>query len=81
MKIEWDIMNGTIPESIGQLKKLHTLQLDWNPLMGAVSEIHFMGLTKLEHFSIYLSLATNNSLVFDTKSYWIFFIFVDIRDI
>ena len=71
LDLSHNIMNGTIPESIGQLKELHTLQLDWNPWTGAVSEIHFMGLTKLEHFSIYLSPATNNSLVFDTKSDWI----------
>ena len=64
-------MNGTTLESIVQLKKLHTVQLDWNPWTGAVYEIHFMGLIKLEHFSIYLFPAINNSLVFDTKSDWI----------
>ncbi|RVW99311.1 LRR receptor-like serine/threonine-protein kinase ERECTA [Vitis vinifera] len=64
-------MNGTIPESIGQLKELLSLTLDWNPWKGRVSEIHFMGLIKLEYFSSYLSPATNNSLVFDITSDWI----------
>ncbi|WJZ81636.1 hypothetical protein VitviT2T_001469 [Vitis vinifera] len=64
-------MNGTIPESIGQLKELLTLTFDWNPWKGRVSEIHFMGLIKLEYFSSYLSPATNNSLVFDITSDWI----------
>ncbi|WJZ81601.1 hypothetical protein VitviT2T_001436 [Vitis vinifera] len=64
-------MNGTIPESIGQLKELLALTLDWNSWKGTVSEIHFMGLMKLEYFSSYLSPATNNSLVFDITSDWI----------
>ncbi|KAJ9709815.1 hypothetical protein PVL29_001333 [Vitis rotundifolia] len=64
-------MNGTIPESIGQLKELLALKLDWNSWKGTVSEIHFMGLMKLEYFSSNLSPATNNSLVFDITSDWI----------
>ncbi|KAM5573710.1 hypothetical protein ABKV19_013313 [Rosa sericea] len=61
-------MNGTIPESIGQLRELKSLILDGCSWEGSISENHFQN-TRLEVF--YLSSEASNSLVFNVSHDWI----------
>lgn len=60
-------MNGTIPESIGQLAELWMLDLFSISWEGIVTEVHFINLTNL----IWLSLSAKNSLVFKVPNDWI----------
>ncbi|XP_030959113.1 receptor-like protein EIX2 [Quercus lobata] len=62
-------MNGTIPESIGQLSELGVLRLSGNYWQGIMTETHFLNLTKLYDFS--LSSSSSNLLVFNVTHDWI----------
>ncbi|XP_062027292.1 receptor-like protein EIX2 [Rosa rugosa] len=55
-------VNGSLPESVGQLSSLETLFLSGNSLSGVITEAHFLNLSRLQslaisnnHFSINLS--------------------------
>ncbi|KAM5573166.1 receptor-like protein EIX1 [Rosa sericea] len=55
-------LNGSVPESVGQLSSLETLFLSGNSLSGVITEAHFLNLSRLQslavsnnHFSINLS--------------------------
>ncbi|XP_062028807.1 receptor-like protein EIX2 [Rosa rugosa] len=55
-------LNGSVPESVGQLSSLETLLLSGNSLSGVITEAHFLNLSRLQslaisnnHFSINLS--------------------------
>ncbi|KAM5573196.1 hypothetical protein ABKV19_012969 [Rosa sericea] len=55
-------VNGSLPESVGQLSSLETLFLSRNSLSGVITEAHFLNLSRLQslavsnnHFSINLS--------------------------
>ncbi|KAM5555282.1 hypothetical protein ABKV19_023268 [Rosa sericea] len=62
-------MNGTIPESIGQLRELKYLDLSGCSWEGFISENHFQNTSRLEWF--YLSSEASNSLVFNVSHDWI----------
>ncbi|URD96281.1 LRR receptor-like serine threonine-protein kinase [Musa troglodytarum] len=59
-------LNETIPESVGWLSQLVSLDLEHNNLEGAMSEAHFGNLTELK--DLYLS---SNSLAVKVKSNWL----------
>ncbi|XP_040372149.1 receptor-like protein 53 isoform X1 [Rosa chinensis] len=62
-------MNGTIPESIGQLRELEYLYLYGCSWEGFISENHFQNTSRLDTF--YLSSEASNSLVFNVSHDWI----------
>ncbi len=62
-------MNGTIPESFGQLSKLVNLFLDENSWEGVITEAQLMNLTSLEDFE--LTTDKNQSLVFNVTYNWV----------
>ncbi|XP_062093336.1 receptor-like protein EIX2 [Humulus lupulus] len=59
-------LNGTLPESIGQLQHLESFDFSLNSFTGTVSEIHFHKLSKLKE--VYIS---ENSLTFNFNSNWV----------
>ncbi|XP_061999344.1 receptor-like protein EIX2 [Rosa rugosa] len=62
-------MNGTIPESIGQLRELEFLDLTGCSWEGFISENHFQNTSRLDQF--FLSSEASNSLVFNVSHDWI----------
>ncbi|PRQ57996.1 putative leucine-rich repeat-containing, plant-type, leucine-rich repeat domain, L [Rosa chinensis] len=62
-------MNGTIPESIGQLRELEHKYLDCCSWEVFISENHFQNTSRLHTFS--LSSEASNSLVFNVSHVWI----------
>ncbi|PON36603.1 LRR domain containing protein [Trema orientale] len=52
-------LNGTIPEIIGNLSELETLNMSGNSLKGVITEAHFSKLSKLK----YLDLSSNTILL------------------
>ncbi|KAJ9678949.1 hypothetical protein PVL29_020994 [Vitis rotundifolia] len=59
-------LNGTIPESIGQLAELFIFDLGSNSLQGAISEAHLFNLSGLYHLDL-----SSNSLTFNMSLEWI----------
>ncbi|XP_040367319.1 receptor-like protein EIX1 [Rosa chinensis] len=45
-------LNGSVPESVGQLSSLETLILDGNSLSGVITETHFLNLSRLHDLSL-----------------------------
>ncbi|KAM5573160.1 hypothetical protein ABKV19_012940 [Rosa sericea] len=45
-------VNGSLPESVGQLSSLETLFLSWNSLSGVITEAHFLNLSRLQYLSL-----------------------------
>ena len=70
LTLSFNLMNGTIPKSIGQLRELIALYLDGNSWEGVVSEIHFNNLTKLEFLSLHL-LPKKQSFRVHVRPEWI----------
>ncbi|XP_023900166.1 receptor-like protein EIX2 [Quercus suber] len=69
LDLSYNKMNGTIPESFGQLSKLVKLYLLENSWECVITEAQLMNLTRLEEFV----LTTNNKsqpLVFNVKDNW-----------
>ncbi|XP_037491760.1 receptor-like protein EIX2 [Jatropha curcas] len=62
-------MNGTIPESFGQLSNLVNLDLEDNSWEGVLDETHLMNLTSLEN--IHLTTDSTRLLVFNVSYDWI----------
>ncbi|XP_071738608.1 receptor-like protein EIX2 [Rutidosis leptorrhynchoides] len=60
-------LNGSLPDSIGQLTKLVDLDFSWNLLTGVVTEAHF---AKLENLK-YLKGSGNNLTLRSTLANWI----------
>ncbi|BFG21854.1 hypothetical protein CerSpe_081280 [Prunus speciosa] len=57
---------GSLPESIGLMSKLQTIDFSMNSLEGVISETHFSKLSKLQHLDL-----SSNSLVLDIHADWI----------
>ena len=70
LDLSFNLMNGTIPKSIGQLRELTKLFLDGNSWEGVVSEIHFNNLAKLEFLSLHL-LPKKQPFRFHVRPEWI----------
>ena len=62
-------MNGIVPISIEQFRELTVMYLDGNSWEGVIFEIHFSNLTKLEFFSLRLSLK-KQSFRFHVRPEW-----------
>ncbi|XP_059589768.1 receptor-like protein EIX2 [Vitis vinifera] len=63
LHLEFNQLNGTLPESIGQLAQLQVLSLRSNSLRGTVSANHLFGLSKLWDLDLsFNSLTVNISL-------------------
>ncbi|PRQ18567.1 putative leucine-rich repeat-containing, plant-type, leucine-rich repeat domain, L [Rosa chinensis] len=45
-------LNGSVPESVGQLSSLERLYLDGNSLSGVITEAHFLNLSRLQYLSL-----------------------------
>ena len=63
-------MNGIVPSSIEQLRELTVMYLHGNSWEGVISKIHFNNLTKMEFFSLHLSLK-KQSFCFHVRPEWI----------
>ncbi|XP_059633923.1 receptor-like protein EIX2 [Cornus florida] len=63
-------MNGTIPESFGQLSKLIRLNLNENSWEGVVTEAHLMNLKSLEYLKIFTADKVM-PLVFNVTHEWV----------
>ncbi|XP_021833481.1 receptor-like protein 12 [Prunus avium] len=59
-------LSGKIPESIGQMSQLESIDFSKNSLEGVVSETHFSKLSKLEFLDL-----SSNSLVLNFHSDWV----------
>ncbi|RXI08621.1 hypothetical protein DVH24_022765 [Malus domestica] len=59
-------ISGPIPMSLGNMSNLEKLDISYNSLEGAVSEVSFSKLTKLKHF-----IAKGNSLTLKTSQDWV----------
>ncbi|XP_062027293.1 receptor-like protein EIX1 [Rosa rugosa] len=46
-------LNGSVPESVGQLSSLETLSLSGNSLSGVITEAHFLNLSRLQILFLY----------------------------
>ncbi|CAL2241531.1 unnamed protein product [Prunus armeniaca] len=57
---------GSLPESIGLMSKLQTIDFSMNSLEGVISETHFSELSKLQSLDL-----SSNSLVLDIHADWI----------
>ncbi|KAM1383790.1 hypothetical protein ACFX2F_036086 [Malus domestica] len=66
-------MNGSIPESLGQLSQLISLYLSYNSWEGILTESHFINLTRLQDFQVEVQVIEYRpmSLVFDMAYDWI----------
>ena len=63
LSLGFNQLNGTLPESIGQLAQLQGLNIRSNSLQGTVSENHLFGLSKLWYLDLsFNSLTVNISL-------------------
>ncbi|XP_062028811.1 receptor-like protein EIX2 [Rosa rugosa] len=45
-------LNGSVPESVGQLSSLETLYLSGNSLSGVITEAHFLNLSRLQSLDL-----------------------------
>lgn len=59
-------LNGSVPESVGQLFSLKMLDLSSNSLAGVIKEGHFLNLSRLQYLHM-----SNNSLSFNLSLDWI----------
>ncbi|XVE92163.1 hypothetical protein REPUB_Repub01dG0073600 [Reevesia pubescens] len=67
-------MNGTILESIGQLTRLHELDLYGNSWEGIITENHFRNLSKFSTFSL---SSISKSVIFNLGRDWVPFFSLD----
>ncbi|XP_040367329.1 receptor-like protein EIX2 [Rosa chinensis] len=50
--LSFNQLNGSVPESVGQLSSLETLYLSGNSLSGVITEAHFLNLSRLKYLSL-----------------------------
>lgn len=66
LRLHSNQINGSVPDSVGQLSNLEILDISNNSLEGVVSETHFLKLYTLKHLDLSL-----NQLVLNISSDWI----------
>ncbi|MFS7975614.1 putative non-specific serine/threonine protein kinase [Helianthus anomalus] len=59
-------LNGSIPASIGQFSKLHSLDVSYNSLEGEIYESHFSNISMLKEFDV----ASNSKLTLNVSCEW-----------
>ncbi|XP_040367338.1 receptor-like protein EIX2 [Rosa chinensis] len=59
-------LNGSLPESVGQLSSLEYLDLSWNSLNAVITEAHFLNLSRLKN----LEVSVNPALSINLSSDW-----------
>ncbi|KAL6311414.1 hypothetical protein AAG906_035488 [Vitis piasezkii] len=64
--LDYNQLNGTLPESIGQLAELTWFDIGSNSLQGVISEAHFFNLSNLCHLDL-----SYNSLTFNMSLMWV----------
>lgn len=58
LDVSWNKLNGTLPESIGNLSNLDLLRVSRNNFTGVLSEAHLGKLSKLKHLDLSLTYLT-----------------------
>ncbi|XP_024172549.1 receptor-like protein EIX2 isoform X2 [Rosa chinensis] len=58
-------LNGSVPESVGQLSSLEHLYLSWNSFTGVITESHFLNLSRLQAL-----LLSSNCFSINLSSDW-----------
>ncbi|KAL6311417.1 hypothetical protein AAG906_035517 [Vitis piasezkii] len=66
LSLDYNQLNGTLPESIGQLAELALFDIGSNSLQGVISEAHFFNLSSLYHLDL-----SSNSLTFNMSLEWV----------
>ena len=66
MGLEGNELNGTLPDSLGQLSELSIFDVSFNHLTGIVTESHFSKLTKLKILHL-----SSNSFTLNVSSTWV----------
>ncbi|KAG6600376.1 Receptor-like protein EIX2, partial [Cucurbita argyrosperma subsp. sororia] len=66
LELSFNMLNGPIPQSLGQLSTLEHIGLNQNFLVGEVSEAHFSKLVNLKSLNL-----DGNSLAFNFKEDWV----------
>ncbi|XP_034710229.1 receptor-like protein EIX1 isoform X2 [Vitis riparia] len=66
LHLDFNQLNGTLPESVGQLAKLESLDIASNSLQGTISEAHLFNMSRLSYLNL-----SSNSLTFNMSLEWV----------
>ncbi|PQM42846.1 putative LRR receptor-like serine/threonine-protein kinase [Prunus yedoensis var. nudiflora] len=66
LHLQGNKLSGKIPESIGHMSNLESIDLSWNSFEGVISETHFLKLSKLSFLDL-----SSNSLVVSFHDDWV----------
>ncbi|XP_034710528.1 receptor-like protein EIX2 [Vitis riparia] len=66
LRLDFNQLNGTLPESVGQLANLQYLDIASNLLQGTISEAHLFNLSQLSYLDL-----SSNALTFNMSLEWV----------